>query len=581
MPGGSQGGFAGALAHKDFRYLLASLTASGIGDWLYNVALVVYVFEATGSAAWVGAATIGRLLPYVFLAPIGGALADRFGPRRMMMAADLTQAALMLTLAVAAALSAPVVLAILLAFLATAAGTPFFPGVAATTPTVVDERNLAPANGLLTTVDSVSIALGPGLGGLLLLVAEPPLAIALNGLTFLSSAWFLGRISQPSRATQGHAEEPQPLHRQIADGVGAISSSPSVVMLVAILLAAALTYGQESVLYALVSEELLGTGSEGVGFLWAAIGIGGILGATQTSRVSGTSRPAVVLLVGSVVSALPLLVLPLLREPLAAYSVLVIEGAAFVFVDVVATTLLQRTVRQQLMARVFGILDSLGVSLTVVGALVAPLLAEAFGLRAALWFAGGLLVVLSVAFWPRLRHLDEETDPLRRELAPRVERLASLPVFAGLPRPSLEALAVGLKEERLTTGARVVSEGEPADDFFVVVSGDLEVRSRGESGGEERTVNRLGAGDYFGEIGLLERIPRTATVEAASDAVLFRIDGELFLDIVAQAPVASSALGAGVAGRLARTHPSHRVKSPHERTSDEPAGADRPQSGAG
>src|ERR687896_425266 len=118
MPGGSQGGFAGALAHKDFRYLLASLAAS------------------------VGAATIGRLLPYVFLAPIGGALADRFGPRRMMMAADLTQAALMLTLAVAAALSAPVVLAILLAFLATAAGTPFFPGVAATTPTVVDERNL-------------------------------------------------------------------------------------------------------------------------------------------------------------------------------------------------------------------------------------------------------------------------------------------------------------------------------------------------------------------------------------------------------------------------------------------------------
>jgi MFS transporter, DHA3 family, macrolide efflux protein len=94
------------------------------------VATVVYVVEATGSAAWVAATSIERLLPYVLFAPIGGAVADRHGARRMMMSADLVRAVLMFCLAALTAASAPVALVIAVAFVSTAAGTPFFPGVA-------------------------------------------------------------------------------------------------------------------------------------------------------------------------------------------------------------------------------------------------------------------------------------------------------------------------------------------------------------------------------------------------------------------------------------------------------------------
>jgi MFS family permease len=552
-------GFRGALRHRDLRLLLGSLATSGVGDWLYNVALVVYVLQATHSATWVAAASIGRLLPYVLFAPIGGALADRYGPRRTMMAADAARALLMFGLALVTAGAGPIALAIALAFLSTAAGTPFFPGVAAMTPTVVDERSLAPANGLMTTVDSVSIALGPALGGLLLAVAEPPVAIALNGLTFIASAVLLSRVRGGARTAPGDEEARRSLLMQIRDGAAAIASSRSVVMLICLMLIGTLTYGQETVLYALVPVDLLSTGANGVGYLWAAVGIGGVLGALQTGRVAGHARPALVLTVASLLAAAPLLLLPLVREPLVASGLLVVEGASFVFVEVVGTTLLQRAMPQELMGRVFGILDSLSVTATVIGALVAPVLISSTGLPGALWIAGAVLVVLTLACWPGLRAVDRSTEGTRVELRARLRELSRLSIFAGLAPPSLEALAARAVRESRPAGEVVVREGEPAEDFYVVSAGRLQVLFRGDGAAEERQVNELGAGDYFGEIGLLERVPRTATVRTLTDCELYRVAGEEFLDVVTNAPAVSTALRAGIASSLARTHPLHRA----------------------
>jgi len=94
----------------------------------------------------------------------------------------------------------------------------------------------------------------------------------------------------------------------------------------------------------------------------------------------------------------------------------------------------------------------------------------------------------------------------------------------------------------------------------VVRSGELEVFASGERGGAPQLVNTLREGDWFGEIGLLEGVPRTATVRTAGECVLWRIEGEAFLDAVNSQPLLSGALMSGVAGRLARTHPSYRSR---------------------
>ena len=553
-------GLRAALGFKDFRLLLASLAASGIGDWFYNVALVVYVLRATGSSpAWVAAASIGRLAPYILFGSLGGAIADRYDRRRVMVAASTTQALLMVALALAAAAGAPVVWVIAIAFASTAAGTPFFPAVAAVTPSLVDESRLAPANSLITTVDSLALALGPALGGLLLVVADSPaVAFAVNALTFGLSALLLARLETGSRSVDSAENEAVPLHRQLAEGVAAITSSISIMLLMGLMLAATFIYGEEGVLYPLVSEDLLGTGAEGVGFLFAALGAGGMLAAGAANRAVDHPRPAVFLTTGSLVSATPFLLLPFTRTPAVAYVLVAVEGASFIFVDVLATTLMQRSVPEAVLARVFGILDSVAVLATVLGAALAPLLIESFGLKASLLSAGGILVVLTTLCAPKLFAIDREGARKRRELAPRLALLERVTIFEGMPRPSLEALAARVTEEQLAPGEVLIHEGDAARHFFVIRSGTMEVLSRGESGGRQKTVRELGAGDYAGEIGLLERIPRTATVRALTASAVYRIEGQDFLQAAGSAPGVSRALAHAVAGRLARTHPSYR-----------------------
>jgi hypothetical protein len=282
------------------------------------------------------------------------------------------------------------------------------------------------------------------------------------------------------------------------------------------------------------------------------------LAAGVVNRAVAYSRPALILTAGSLLSAAPFFVLPFTTSPALAYVLVAIEGGSFIFIDVLTTTLMQRSVRETVMARVFGILDSVAVLGTVLGAaFIAPVLGV-LGLESSLLLSGGILVALTLLCAPKLFAIDRATDRRRRELAPRADALERLDIFEGMGRQTLESLAATVSEETLSRGDVLIREGDDADDFFVIRSGTMEVLSAGEAGSAPVKVRDLGAGDYAGEIGLIEKIPRTATVRATGDTVVFRIRGQAFLDAVSIAPTASSALSAGIAGRLARTHPSYK-----------------------
>jgi CRP-like cAMP-binding protein len=129
----------------------------------------------------------------------------------------------------------------------------------------------------------------------------------------------------------------------------------------------------------------------------------------------------------------------------------------------------------------------------------------------------------------------------RRAPVPVVEiaLLRSLPLFAPLGAPQLEALAHGLVETRVSAGETIVREGEPGERFYVVAEGELDVEARG------RQLRRLARGDGFGELALLRDVPRTATVTARADARLFALDKPTFL-----ASIGSHPRAAGEAERL-------------------------------
>src|SRR5436305_857705 len=177
-----------ALRYPDFRWLLSALAVSQIGDWLYNLALVVLVYDRTHSALWAGVTTAARVVPVVELGPLGGVLADRFDRRRIMIVCDLARMGLMVVLAAIAAFRLPIVLAPVIAAAATAAAAPYIPCVAAVTPRVVEDADLPGAHAARSAAIGAGGLLGTALAGRVSRLESRPVlaaALALAGVSTL------------------------------------------------------------------------------------------------------------------------------------------------------------------------------------------------------------------------------------------------------------------------------------------------------------------------------------------------------------------------------------------------------------
>lgn len=393
-----------ALRHQDFRRLLAGLVVSQIGDWLYNLALVVLVFERTHSAAWVGATTAARVVPIVVLGPLGGALCDRFDRRWLMIWADVVRAALMAALAIVATTDVPVVAAPVIAALATTAATPYLPCVAATTPRLVPDADLPAANALRSVVTQVGIVAGPALGGLLLVVASPAVSFAVNATSFGASALAVlaipaGRAFAPVRA-EGAARKLRP---ELGEGLAALRSKPGALRLVGADILCSFVYGACTVLLVLVSSRL-GLGAKGFGYLLAGFGIGGITGAVFAGRLLKLRRQSVVLAVALGAVALPLPLLAVSSSVVFALALTALSGSGAVIVEVLMETGLQRLLDESVFGRAYGVAVPASIGGIVIGSLVAPLGVSTFGVAGTLSMLGAVVAGYAIAqVAPQLR----------------------------------------------------------------------------------------------------------------------------------------------------------------------------------
>jgi hypothetical protein len=317
-------------------------------------------------------------------------------------------------------------------------------------------------------------------------------------------------------------------------------------------------YGTDTVLFVAVSDARLGTGAEGFGYLLAGLGIGGVLVAGVLDRLAASGRLARLIVIGTALYCLPTALLAVVHAPALAFALQVVRGGATLVVDVLAVTALQRAVSSERMARVFGVFFALVLAAISIGAVITPPLVDALGLEAALVVLAVVPTVLGIAGYPVLAALDRQAAGLLAELAPRIAVLERLSIFAGAGRAALERLAAAAEEVDLPAGEVIVREGEPAQAIFVLVEGRVEVTSRGEAGGAPVALREMKPGTYFGEIGVLEGIPRTATVTAIEPCHCLRIEGDAFLAAITAGPTASTLLE-DARSRLARTHPSRRV----------------------
>ena len=554
-----RGTFRSAWRHRRWRYLLVSFGVSATGDFLYAVALTVYLLERTGSVTWVAVAAVGRLVPYAVLGPLGGVIADRYDRRLVMIVFDLVRAGCMAAMALVAAVDGPAWVVVVMAVGSAAASTPYRPAVAAATPHVVGEDDLAAANAVEGVVGQLSLFVGPALGALLLAVTSPATSFLVNALTFVVSAALVARIGAAGggaakAGTGAELRRPGPL-AQLADGWRMARTTPGVMALIVLSSAVMFAFGMELVLQVLVSKQRLGLGDEGIGWLLAAVGAGGLAAAPFASRLAAGARAGTALAVSGVFLGGPLIFLSLVREPAVAFALMFVEGIGNVTFEVLAITLLQRLVAGEAVGRVFGLQDSVTAVTQVLGTVMAPVLVAVAGLQWALVVAGGSLLAVAIACVPAFARGDAAQVVRRQRLAPVVEELATLSLFDGAAVASLERLAGETREKVVSAGTAVVVEGDEPDDLYVIRAGRFEVSAAGELA-QATVVNEMGPGEWFGEIGLVTGTARTATVTATTDGVLWQIPGPAFADALAAEVVLADPLRRGISNRLGRTHPS-------------------------
>jgi MFS family permease len=533
--------FASVWRNPNLRWLELAWTTSIVGHYAFLVAVSVYAYGVGGEKA-VGLVFLARLIPAALVAPFAGMLGDRYPRERVLLVTNLTRIVLVGASAICVFVDARAGVVYALSIAATIATTPFRSSQAALTPTLArSPEELTAANAVASGIESIAVFAGPALAGVLLAVASTGVVFTITALLIVVSALFVILIHAGARERPPHELDASTIAAERLAGFTTLGRNASLRVMIALLTAQTAMFGALQVFLVVLSLQLLDLGDGGVGYLNASIGIGAFVGAVASLSLTGARRLSPAFLIGLVVTGLPLVVIGLWQEVAVAVIGLVVIGVGNTFVDVAGLTLIQRTVPDDVLARVFGVIQMLWMASMGIGAALVPALISWLGVKTALVATGAFLPVLVLLLGATVAKIDASaTAPNAHEL--RI--LASVPIFAPLPGASLEHLAARLVPLRLEAGTVILREGDAGDRFYIVAEGEVEVSQY------DRAVSELGAGDYFGEIALLRDVPRTATVTARTDVVLYALDRDDFLASVTGHPQSAEAAETVMSARL-------------------------------
>jgi MFS family permease len=506
------------------------------------IAILVYAYRLGGAGA-AGLVAFVQLVPSGFVAPFAAFAGDRFRRDRVLLAGYVVQAAALASTAVALYADAPVALTILLATLACAAFTVTRPIQAAILPSITHTaEDLTAANAVSGLAGNVGLFLGPLLAGILLGRSQPGDVFAGFAVVSLVGAILVTRLRiDPEALTARRTVDAGDVVRESLGGFAVLRRERPVLLLVLVMSAGAVVMGALDVLFVAVAVDLLRQGAAWAGFLGAAFGLGGIVGALGTVILVGRRRLTPSLAGGGLLLGIPITGIGLVPLVATTPFLFAVGGVGSSVASVAGQTLLQRIAPEASLARVFGILEGLAMFALALGSVGSAAIVAAVGITGAL-VATGLFVPFALALaWLPLRALD------RHARAPDAEALALLrrmSIFAPLSAPAMERIMANLASLEVPAGHVLIREGDEGDRFYVIVEGTVAVSQGG------RHIADRAAGDHLGEIALLRDVPRTATVTATTPLRLLALDRAPFLEAVTGHPQSRARAEAVVEERL-------------------------------
>jgi len=285
-------------SNRDFRLLYTGTLISLGGDWFLTVALLDLVLQLTGSATLASLMLLCQSLPIFLFTPVAGHTVDRIDRRKLMIAVDLMRTAACLLPLLA---RTPALLPFAFAgVIVISIGSAYFePASQAALPNIVAVEKLAPANVLMGSTWGTMLAAGAALGGLVTMRFGRDVAFLIDAASFLASAFILWRMrARFSEARDGHEEYP-PLMASIRQTVRYARAHPRVLAL----LTSKGGYGLGAGVVALLSvfgKEVFRAGAFGIGMLFAARGLGALLGPFAVRAISGRDNTQYRLIAASV-----------------------------------------------------------------------------------------------------------------------------------------------------------------------------------------------------------------------------------------------------------------------------------------
>ena len=529
-----------ALATRELRHLQAAWAATSLGNWAFYILLSIYAFEA-GGAAGVGLAAVARMLPAGIAAPFTSLMADRGSRRDLLLRATLVRALALALAAAAVAAEAPFAIVLVVAAVQTVAESAVKPAQSALLPDLArTPEQLGAANAVLNGVENVGFLIGALAGGLV--AAGPGIApgLAATAVALLFAAFALRRMPRDAPPPHREAQAGARLATEVLAGFSLVLRERRLRLVVGALAVATLVEGAADVLIVVFAFDVLDIGEAGLGTMNAAWGVGGLVGGAAAVALVRGGRLASALGGGCLLVGLALAGIAGWAAVVPVLALLVVVGLGYTLIEVAGVTLTQRLAGDDVIGRVFGVLESTYVVTTAIGSALAPVAIALLGVEGALLATAATMAAVALLAGRPLARSEASVPVPEREFA----LLRDLSIFAPLPLATVETLATRLRPVQVAAGDVVVHEGELGDRCYVVCQGGIELSTR------KGWRTELGAGGFFGEIALLRDSPRTATARAAGPGLLLALERDDFLAAVTGHPSTHDAAQTLVTERL-------------------------------
>jgi MFS family permease len=386
-----------ALSHRAFRSVWTGTFASNIGTWMQNIALGVFAFQLTHSATYVALLGFAQLGPLFLLSIVGGALADVFDRRRLLIACQVEQLAFSLALAWAASRPHPSAGLVFVCVLAVGIGNALnAPAFTAILPTLVPKRDMPGAVSLQSVQMNLSRVIGPAFGGLLLPFVAAWGIFAINAGTYGFAIYVIARVSLPGLVGGAAAPTGDSGVRRLLGGLTVARHDPLVRFCLVTIFSISFFCLPFIGLMPVVAARDLHINPAGAvyGGLYALFGLGAAMGAISVGTVFMAFPRTLLIRLGLLGFGSALAVFGLLGQIWIAYPVVLVVGFAYFVTVTSLSTALQAHIADEIRGRVMA-LWIMGFGGTVpLGLLVGGALATATSVRAVV--VGGAVVALLI-----------------------------------------------------------------------------------------------------------------------------------------------------------------------------------------